>query len=851
MVWKRVRRPERMGVKIIQANFSFGELDQKLLCRPDFDGYYKGAKKLRNVICIPQGGAKRRFGTKYAFTVVDTGDANAPITNRDEVKTIIFDFSKTKAFLIVVRPHDRTGTAAVAFDVYLDNVLQTTKTTTDYTIAQIKDLNFVRSQNRVIILHPNVAPHELFRGSNDTTWTLSAIQFVNYPVYDFSVVDPGPNYRTPFPGSWSVSATSGNAITITALTPLVPFFDAGHVGGLIIGGGGVARITAVTDGYIATARTIQDFDSTGPFIATETILQSVAWGDFTASVGTIPPGGNRGFPSVGEFFQNRLFLGATPSLPNFLSASNILDYYNFDTSEPTDLNGFTLSVGANGNEEIQDIIGSTALVVLGFSGIYASSLFVNTPITPTTAFLNEQSRDGSTGVESQIVDNQIFYIDENQEQIRTIMYNIQSSSFQVLDASLLSPQLITDPVSTAALRPKTDDGTFYMVVNRDGTLAVFQSLKDQSVNAWTLNETRGSIYQVTTSRATAYMVARRGVTTGLVSTGYADNIYTANSNFQAITNISAAAQDPGVDVSIFSLQGDYLIIGHESPFYNIDFTFADFADVSVAPIFEYLNNLGQWELFSPTDGTFGFTMNGAITWNLEEMTGWYPVNISADSSVHLPPDSTTGIQTKFWIRIQRATETLTTVPVENTIFINVDNRIHLESIDFDELMDCSFLTQSDSDGVVTGLTHLIGQQVYALVNTIPEGPYFVDATGSIIVRNVSTVANSIEVGINFIPEIIPMPLSITDSSGVSLFSEKLIKTIYLYYYNSLGILVNGDEIATLEVGSLVLDQRPIPVTGFKKITPRQGWNPTVENVISQDLPLPFTIIGIGYIVEVS
>ena len=99
-----------MTAKLIQANFSYGELDQKLLCRPDFEGYYKGARKLRNVIVIPQGGVKRRFGTTFAISIVDTGDANEPITNRDEIRSLIFDFSRTKHFLIVVRPNDRTGT---------------------------------------------------------------------------------------------------------------------------------------------------------------------------------------------------------------------------------------------------------------------------------------------------------------------------------------------------------------------------------------------------------------------------------------------------------------------------------------------------------------------------------------------------------------------------------------------------------------------------------------------------------------------------------------------------------------------------------------------------------------------
>lgn len=847
-----------MGIKQIQANFSFGELDPKLLCRPDFQGYYKGARKLRNVIVIPQGGVKRRFGTTFAFSIVDTGDGNKPVTNRDEIRTVIFDFSRAKRFLIIMRPNDRTGTPGVAFDIYLNNVLQASKVTTDYTIAQIADVHFTRAQDRIIILHKRVPSHELFRTTNDATWTLKAIDFVYMPVYDFSVIDNTDNYRTSYFGiynAWKVSAVTGNSITITVtLVPILPppqpvFFDAGHVGGLIIGNGGVARITAVASTSSATAQVIQDFKDTNFVSAKDTILQSVVWGDFTAST---PPGGNRGYPSVGEFFQGRLILAATPSLPNFLNASNVLDYYNFDTSEATDLNGFTLSIGSNGNEEIQDVIGTKALVVLGFSSIYASSLFVENPMTAANAFINEQSRDGSSYLECQIVDNQIFYIDENEEQVRAARYDIATSSFNIFDASLLSPQVIKDPVSSAALRPRNDDGSYYMVVNDDGTLAIYQSLQDQSINAWTLSETRGSIYEVTTSRDTAYMVSRRSITTDLAPSGLANNIYKANINFQAITDITTSAEAPGTDVPIFAAVSDYLVIGHESPFYNIAITLNTAANVSISPTFEYLDKFGEWVSFSPTDGTLGFLIDGSISWSLNSDTPtWAPMDISENPNVHIPADTINGIVTKFWMRIRRNTTTVTTTPIENTIFINIINQTYVEGIDFDEYMDSVVITESDVDGLVTGLSNLIGQQVYVLSNNIPEGPYFVSSTGTVTIRNPSTVEDSVHVGINYIPEIIPMPLIITDNTGMNLFQPKLIKSMYIYFYKSLGIMVNGEEIPTLKVGSLVLDEPPIPVTDFYQIVPVRGWAPTVVNTISQTLPLPFTIIGLGYILETS
>ncbi len=174
-----------------------------------------------------------------------------------------------------------------------------------------------------------------------------------------------------------------------------------------------------------------------------------------------------------------------------------------------------------------------------------------------------------------------------------------------------------------------------------------------------------------------------------------------------------------------------------------------------------------------------------------------------------------------------------------------------ENIDFEEYMDSVMITESDSVGLVSGLTNLIGQQVYVLSNTIPEGPYFVSNTGTITIKNISTVTDSVHVGLNYIPEIMPMPLVVTGQDGTHLFQPKFVKQIFIYYYNSLGVLINGEEAATLKVGSLVLDQIPIPVTDFYLTSPRKGWDPVGFNTISQNLPLPFTIIGIGYVLEAS
>ena len=93
-------------VNIAQTQFTSGELDPRLAARHDYDGYYKGAETLENVICLGQGGVKRRGGMKYIDTLTDTA-----------VRFVTFEFNITQTYLLVF--------ANAKMYVYKDGVKQT------------------------------------------------------------------------------------------------------------------------------------------------------------------------------------------------------------------------------------------------------------------------------------------------------------------------------------------------------------------------------------------------------------------------------------------------------------------------------------------------------------------------------------------------------------------------------------------------------------------------------------------------------------------------------------------------------------------------------------------------------
>ena len=62
--------------RIPQTNFVRGEVDPKLIGRTDIRLYQQGAKRMRNVSLLPQGGFRRRPATTFEY---DLGIAQAQL----------------------------------------------------------------------------------------------------------------------------------------------------------------------------------------------------------------------------------------------------------------------------------------------------------------------------------------------------------------------------------------------------------------------------------------------------------------------------------------------------------------------------------------------------------------------------------------------------------------------------------------------------------------------------------------------------------------------------------------------------------------------------------------------------
>lgn len=304
------------------------------------------------------------------------------------------------------------------------------------------------------------------------TWTLSNIPFSNLPAYDF---DSFPTYSAAG-FDFQVSAQAGTIAAPTTITASGNVFTAAHVGGLFIGGGGIARIIVFTDAQNVNAITYEPFTvavgAAGRFPGREAFLGEPAWS------------AARGFPSRGVFHQESLWVANSRSIPNGLWGSVKFQAYDFDDSEDLDDNAMS---DYSAKSAILDLISAKSLIVMCDLENNSTPLTATTPITPRTVFLDEQNKDGvSRVVQSVFIDNQLIYVDRTANNIKNMAWDIVQSSYVNTNISVASAHLVQTPTDMESFaEPIYTDGQYVFVVNQDGSLGIYQTLVEQNIKAWT------------------------------------------------------------------------------------------------------------------------------------------------------------------------------------------------------------------------------------------------------------------------------------------------------------------------------------------------------------------------------
>ena len=180
---------------------------------------------------------------------------------------------------------------------------------------------------------------------------------------------------------------------------------------------------------------------------------------------------------------------------------------------------------------------------------------------------------------------------------------------------------------------------------------------------------------------------------------------------------------------------------------------------------------------------------------------------------------------------------------------------YIERWDFSYLMDSSIkVSPSPIQTVITGLDHLEGETIQIVGDGIVLSPKTV-LSGQIELDANEIGYSEIELGLNFVPELIPMPLNTNIGSGQNAMRLKRIIRVNMRVYETYGVTVDGNPVPIRTFGeapTTPLDSAPTALSGIiSDIYDVNGWNRDVMPTISVPDPTPFHIQAIEYEVESS
>ena len=496
----------------IQNDFTSGELDPKLRARTDIAQYKSGLTSAKNVSIQPQGGAKRRDGTKFV-SALDSGAANA-------VRMVAFEFSVTDSYMLVFTPGKMYVFKNQALVTNINSSGNNFLAVSALTAAIIPEMNWIQSADTVIVVHPDLAPLKIVRGASDSTWTASTLTFSYVPKYAYTLtVTTGNSFNASVPHDHlDVSGTSGN-ITVTAKhsgSDANIFTTSAAASGSYVGQyinvtpfGRLRIVRKVSDAKLECFAEVPLFDTSNVDDADWELEEG--YEDVWSST--------RGYPRSVTFHEGRLYFGGTKSRPSTIFGSRVSDFFNFDPGEALDDAAVEATLDTGTFNAIVDMYSGRHLQIFTTGGEFYVPQTLDDPITPANLIVKAQTAFGiKAGVRVQNVDGSTLFIQRQGKALQEFVFSDSVQAYTSSKISLPSSHLLKSPGEMAVrVATSTDEGDRLMIVNDDdGSIACYTLLRSQNVIApceWT---TDGTFLNIGVDVDDIYVIVKRTVNSAAV-----------------------------------------------------------------------------------------------------------------------------------------------------------------------------------------------------------------------------------------------------------------------------------------------------------------------------------------------
>lgn len=455
----------------ILNSFVSGELSPKLAARDDLVHYKQGARRIRNMLVVPQGGATRRSGTRFVNEVANSANFTMLVP---------FKFSTTNVYALefsnlLIRAYINEGVLESSPGLPVTVV-------SPYTSAQLPKIQWAQTADFLYLVHPDHPPYRLTRTSA-TSFTMAPVSFSK----GRAPLRPYNTDTASYP-----SANAVGSVFDRSLTWSVPHgWTSADLGRVLF----IYRYKkSASPAYRAASYTIKSI------VSTTVIEVDIDWeddtGDGDAILGEDAFTWATGLFSATEgcnavtFHEGRLAFGGFKAKLDYfaLSVSDDFENFQFASGDPgvADAENDDKAIGrrtvSRESNAILWLASTNQVLVVGTAGgEFIVKGTTDGILTPTGTVVKPATTRGSAPHSPEVVDGAVHFLQRNGSRIRRFDYSLDNDQYVAGDQTALAEHLAR--IGMVSMVYQQDPHSVLWVLLADGRLAGFTVEREQDIVA--------------------------------------------------------------------------------------------------------------------------------------------------------------------------------------------------------------------------------------------------------------------------------------------------------------------------------------------------------------------------------
>lgn len=516
-------------LRTLQTNLNSGELDARVGSRTDVTHYFNGLEYARNVLLLPQGGARRRPGSEYLA----------------EQSKILSEIDLTAGGVTVTAPAGGTAANAIDGDEATEVISGAAGTTSPFVLVHVDlgaefDVSYVDIRALRLTTGGTTCDEEVALQYSTDNVTFVDFGTLGNPVLSVSSASIQRRFSSSAPVTaryWRLSRNGATNLTtdtfrfgeIKMWRQTDTLSDARLIGfkfsttqsymlvatdrNLMVFKDGVVQANCSiphTSAQLAGLNWVQSLDNLYIFhedVQPHNIERQGAddeWDDEAQAFSNIYQfnfgsgaedtwSDTRGWPRCGTFHEGRLWLGGTAQRPTTFWGSKVNSLFDFDAGGGNDDEAIEATLDFDDVASIFNLHSGRHLQIF----TQTAEFYVlpdSDPITPSNITRKATSRIGSSrpGIRVQALEGAVLFIERRGRGVREFLFTDIEQAYSATPLTLLASHLLDSPGCTAVRRSSSDaEGDLFFMCNDDGSLPVLQTMRSQDISGWALWHTDG------------------------------------------------------------------------------------------------------------------------------------------------------------------------------------------------------------------------------------------------------------------------------------------------------------------------------------------------------------------------